>query len=87
MTRSLVGKADDAIDLLRHRMAREVVRILKSMYGTMSDPYDLKADFYQRFQEEKETPSEYLMELYIELSEILSLGGLEMHELSLELIK
>ena len=67
-----MGKANDAIDLLRHKMVSEVVDFLKSMYGTMSD-------FYQQFQEEKETPSEYLMELYIELSEIVSLGGLEIH--------
>ena len=83
VTRSLVGKVDDATNLLRHKTVREVVNFLKSMYGTMSYPDYLKADIYQQFQVEKETVSEYLMELYIDLSEIMSLRGLEMHEFSI----
>ena len=49
VTMSLVGKADNAIDLLRHKTVTEVVNFPKSMYGTMPYPDDLKVDFYKWF--------------------------------------
>ena len=86
--RSLVGKADDSIEMIRGRLAGEIVDFLKSLYGNVSSVEDLKANFIQHFQNENETASDYLTELYIDLCEIMELSPTRMNlfELHMELM-
>ena len=83
----MIGKADDAIEFVRDKPVSVILDLLISIYGTVDDPEDLKVEFYQHYQEEKELTSDYLTELFLDVTEIVSLGGIDPAELSKELVK
>lgn len=84
--KSLVGKADDAIEIYRHEPLSIILETLKSIFGKVDDVEDLRAEYHQRYQFDTETASEYLTELFLDASEIVSLGGFIVHDLSYELV-
>ena len=87
ITRSLTGKADDAIEFVRGGSVSTILDVLTSIYGTVEDPEDLKVEFYQRYQEEKEVTSDYLTELFLDVTEIITLGGFKSEDITTELVK
>lgn len=81
LLQSLVGAAEDSIDLDRGLPCRELLDVLDKLYGTTVDSRNLLADFFQLFQQPNQTVSEYLNVLYVRLAEIVTLHGLDMEEL------
>lgn len=83
---SLVGQAEDAVDLHRHEDTHTILHVLDTIYGSTLSGFDLLADFYQVLQTD-ETASEYLKRLYLLLTEIVDLDGLPMHSVPSELLR
>ena len=72
---SLQGKADDLVDFSRDLPLKELLQLLDSNFKILVEGDDLLADFYQMVQDEKKSASEYLTDLYIELTEVVKEGG------------
>lgn len=81
LLQSLVGAAEDSIDLDRGLPCAQLLEILDKLYGTTVDSRNLLADFFQLFQQPNQTVSEYLNVLYVRLAEVVTLEGLDMEEL------
>jgi hypothetical protein len=75
---SLQGRADDIVDFSKHQSVYEILSLLDSNFKAMIDGDDILADFYQMIQEERKTASEFLSDLYVELTEIVKEGGASM---------
>lgn len=78
---SLVHQAEDVVDPHRSKASREIIELLDKIYGSTIDGGDLLAEFYQRNQGPTQTASEFLNRLFVELSEVIAVGGLPMSEL------
>ena len=87
LLQSLVGKADDAIDLHRQHSSGAIIEILDKLYGSTADANDLLADFFHMFQGQSETASEYLNSLFLHLCEVIQREGLHMGELPRTLLR
>ena len=84
---SLVGDAEDAIDPLRNLSVDELLIALEKMYGSMTDGNDLLANFYQEFQGKEQTAGEYLSQLFIALSEVVSSNGIAMSAMNKTILR
>ena len=78
---SLQGKAEDIVDFSREQSVKDILDLLDCNFKALVDGDDLLADFYQMIQEEKQSASEYLSDLYIELTEIVKEGGTSMGQM------
>ena len=87
LLQSLVGDAEDAIDLHRDSSCRKLLRTLDKMYGTTADGYDLLATFYQQLQLPSQTSSQYLNQLYVLICEVVEQGGLPMNVMQETLLR
>ena len=87
LLQSLVGAAEDAIDLHRQVSPRILIDILDKFYGTTTDGHDLLAEFYQCFQLPGQTAGEYLGKLYVCLCEVVQRDGLSMGALPETLVR
>ena len=85
--RSLVGEADDIADMSRHKSVGDIINVLKMQYGSLIDGEELLMDFYNVIQKDKQTASEYVSDLYVELGEVVKHGGLAMHNIEKVLLK
>ena len=77
VTKSLTGKADDAIEMYRHHKTHELLAFLKNIFGSTEQKEDLEANFHSHNQGVDDKASEYLTELYLDLVELESMGGFE----------
>ena len=87
LLQSLVGTAEDSIDLHRQMSARGLVEMLDKLFGTLADGHDLLADFYQCLQQSNQTTGEYLNLLYVRLCEVVKQGGLSMNDMAETLLR
>jgi hypothetical protein len=87
LLQSLVGVAEDAIDLYRDSSSRALVRILDKLYGSTADGHDLLADFFQIIQVTGQTTSEYITTLYIALCNVVKQDGITMKQVPGTLIR
>ena len=78
LQQSLVGEAEDAIDLHRDSSCRQLLEILDKIYGTTADGYDLLANFHQQLQLPSQTCTQYLNQLYVLICEVVEQEGLPM---------
>jgi hypothetical protein len=78
---SLQGKADDLVHFTKNKSVHEIVDLLDSNFKPMVDGDDLLADYYQMIQEEKKSASDYLSDLYVELTEVVNEGGAYMTQM------
>lgn len=78
---SLSGKAADLVDTIRDESLYTILDLLDSNYKKLVDSDDLLADFYQMEQDEKGSASEFLSDLYIELSEVIKEHGATLHQM------
>ena len=85
--RSLTGPAEDIADLYRDKEANEIVEILFSQYGNISDGEDLLIKFHQHIQKVGETASDYLTSLFVELGEVAKYDGIRAGDMALVLVK
>jgi hypothetical protein len=87
VTQSICGIAEDAIDLYRDHSVRDIIDLLDKIFGSTTDGHDLLADFYQIFQAQNQSTSDYLNNLYIQLCEVVKQGGLHMNEVTPTLLR
>jgi len=87
LLQSLVGAAEDAIDLHRQVSPANLIEILDKFYGTTTDGHDLLAEFYQCLQLPGQTAGDYLGMLYVKLCEVVQRGGLSMGALPETLVR
>ena len=85
--RSLQGEADDIADLHRQKTAAEILDVLDKQYGGMIEGDDLLVEFYQNYQREKQSTSEYVSVLFVELGEVVKFGGLQVDDMPKALLK
>ena len=85
--KSLTGPAEDIADLYREKPASEIVEILFSQYGNISDGEDLLIKFHQHFQKSSETASEFLTSLFVELGEVARYDGIRTADMAVVLVK
>lgn len=87
LLQSLVGEADDAIDLYRESCPNDLILILDKVYGTTADGHDLLADFHQQLQSQTTSASQYLNNLYILICDVVQQGGLDMSVMNQTLLR
>ena len=87
LLKSLQGRADDIADLHRGKTSNEILDVLEKHYGSTVDGDELLIEFYQILQSDKQTASEYLSLLFVELGEVVKFGGLDMGRMSKTLLK
>ena len=86
LLRSLNDKADDIAELNRTKSVSEIVEVLSKNYGSMIDGEELLIEFYNLTQS-KESASDFLSHLYVELGEVVKYGGLNVAEMDKKLLK
>jgi hypothetical protein len=87
LLKSLQGKADDIADLHRGKSSAELLDVLDKNFGGTVDGDELLIDFYQILQGDKQTASEYVSFLFIELGEVVKFGGLSIDQMPKVLLK
>lgn len=87
LLQSLVGTAEDSIDLHRQMSAHGLIEMLDKLFGTLADGHDLLADFYQCLQQSNQTTGEYLNMLYVRVCEVVKQEGLTMDDVSETLLR
>ena len=85
--RSLNGTADDIVEIYRHKSSIELVEILEKKYGGTIDGDDLLVEFYTIFQSEKQSASDYLSELFVELGDVVKYEGVPEELMDVVLLK
>ena len=73
--KSLLGTADDVADQYRDETASQIVFVLEQQYGDAIDGDELLAQFYNMMQDDKQSASDYLSSLFVELGEVVKKGG------------
>ena len=84
--RSLSGGADDIADINKSLSVSELIVLFDATYGCLIDGEELLIEFYDILQT-KQTASEYLSELYVELGEVIQYGGLPIESMNKALLK
>ena len=86
--RSLQGKADDIIDVLRESLsAKGICDVLEAKYGNTIDGEQLLIEFYQMYQPPSKSCSEYLSELFIEIGDVVKYEGIPKDLMNTVLLK
>ena len=87
LLQSLTGPAEDAVELVRDKSPIEIIQFLKSLYGNVEDGHNKLADFYQIMQGPQQSSSEYLIQLYQKLCDVVASKVIKETEVSLYLIR
>lgn len=85
--RSLQDTADDIADLHRDKTAKDIFDVMVVQYGWMIDGDDLLVEFYNILQGDKQSTSEYVSDLFVQLGEVVNLKGLEATNMPKVLLK
>lgn len=84
---SVVGEAEDNIELVRDDTAIQIITFLDTIYGDTADGHDLMSRFYQTTQQANQTSSEYVTLLYRKLTEMVKSNMLQEEDLTKLLVK
>ena len=87
LLQSLTGKAEDCIDLMQNAAPEQILKVLDATFGSINDGQELLIDYYQLNQGVNETISEYLTRLYVKLCEVVTHDGIDMMQVSEELVR
>ena len=85
--RSLQGEADDIIELHRKKSVADILDVLDKNYCSTIDGDDLLVEFYQIFQADKQSASDYLSHLFIELGDVVKFKGIKVDDMPKVLLK
>ena len=84
---SLVGEAEDAVEIVRERTAVNIVKFLDTMYDNTDSPHERLVQFYRTTQKSQEVTSDYLASLYRELAGLVKAGVVEKENVNQLLVK
>ena len=87
LLQSLTSKAEDCIDLMQNAAPEQILKVLDATFGSINDGQQLLIDYYQLNQGVNETTSEYLTRLYVKLCEVVTHDGIDMMQVSEELVR
>ena len=87
LLQSLMGTAEDCIDLMRNAVPEQILKLLDATFGSTNDGQELLIDYYQMNQAVNESTSEYLTRLYVKLCEVVTHDGLDMMQVPEKLVR
>lgn len=77
-----------ALDMISsYNTSKDIIDVLRTIFGSVKDGRELYIQFLSQMQSHKETASEYLQRLYVDLLEVVDREGIENDNMPKELLE